>query len=501
LPFKCNLQRYTAALSADTGEDSPELVEPEVGAGFIFVQVLAPGQKASGMEYFRVLMVDCSQMKLELDALERGACDPGAANEAAAAALGGAAAAAAVGTAGGQGARQQRPEEDAAAGQQQQPQPQPQPQQQALWGFQSRASFHRFLRDLGWLLEGDAKTSLYTTAGRHAVRHFAQAWSGVTGRARLGHRVSALTSVVWEILADVDDQADFQKETEIFEARQQRSDPKRDQGLQEFAHRPSNLSTQGDGDGDLSTRRATHQQTTDADGSGSGGSGALDIEIMFVPGDRHLFLHRAAGMTQLITILVSMIKCSDWGIPLATISLCQTGTLVYALFFSVVVAQFPSVAAWAARQFEGKGVVSKRCVDVFDRCVPLMSMTQNAILSALFDLDYFVPRGEKVLGVTMHVANLVYLGLFRAEAAPLSALRYDIALQGAIHIALAFAAHQIIHGHVRIMNEIAFNGTVNAIFWSWFVPVAIATMIRNMYRNDLRVVEKLRAAQKAKKFR
>jgi hypothetical protein len=37
------------------------------------------------------------------------------------------------------------------------------------------------------------------------------------------------TSVVWEILADVDDQADFQKETEIFEARQQRSDPKRDQ--------------------------------------------------------------------------------------------------------------------------------------------------------------------------------------------------------------------------------------------------------------------------------
>ena len=83
----------------------------------------------------------------------------------------------------------------------------------------------------------------------------------------------------------------------------------------------------------------------------------------------------------------------------------------------------------------------------------------------------------------------------------LSALRYDIALQGAIHIALAFAAHQIIHGHVRIMNEIAFNGTVNAIFWSWFVPVAIATMIRNMYRNDLRVVEKLRAAQKAKKFR
>ena len=130
-----------------------------------------------------------------------------------------------------------------------------------------------------------------------------------------------------------------------------------------------------------------------------------------------------------------------------------------------------------------------------------MSMTQNAILSALFDLDYFVPRGKKVLGVTMHVANLVYLGLFRAEAAPLSALRYDIALQGAIHIALAFAAHQIIHGHVRIMNEIAFNGTVNAIFWSWFVPVAIATMIRNMYRNDLRVVEKLRAAQKAKKFR
>jgi hypothetical protein len=57
------------------------------------------------------------------------------------------------------------------------------------------------------------------------------------------------------------------------------------------------------------------------------------------------------------------------------------------------------------------------------------------------------------------------------------------------------------HGHVRIINEIAFSGTVVTIFWSWFVPVAFATMIRNIYRNDLRVVEKLRAAQKAKKFR
>jgi hypothetical protein len=45
LPFKFNSYRYV-----------------EVGAGFIFVQVLAPGQKASGSEYFRVLMgrVACS---------------------------------------------------------------------------------------------------------------------------------------------------------------------------------------------------------------------------------------------------------------------------------------------------------------------------------------------------------------------------------------------------------------------------------------------------------
>jgi hypothetical protein len=38
-----------------------------------------------------------------------------------------------------------------------------------------------------------------------------------------------------------------------------------------------------------------------------------------------------------------------------------------------------------------------------------MSMTQNAILSALFDLDYFGPRGKKVLGGGLYtMLNSVY---------------------------------------------------------------------------------------------
>ena len=140
---------------------------PGIVPGFVYVQVLAPGQPATGSAFVKVLLVDGPAVLAELDALGRGA---------------GALRALLV--------------------------PAGAPALPAARGFVGPAAFERFLHDLGALLESHWRSLLYTPAGRAATRVITEGFYGVVA----GAAFPALRAALADVVEDVDAQKLFEKD-------------------------------------------------------------------------------------------------------------------------------------------------------------------------------------------------------------------------------------------------------------------------------------------------
>jgi len=84
------------------------------------------------------------------------------------------------------------------------------------------------------------------------------------------------------------------------------------------------------------------------------------------------------------------------------------------------------------------------------------------------------------------MGNLSFLGLFRAEAAPMHARRYDIVVQATAHVLLFFGAHLVKFGHVRYLTEVLFHSYAHLFLWMWLLPIAAGTAARAVHRRELR---------------
>ena len=140
---------------------------PGIVPGFVYVQVLAPGQPATGSTFVKVLLVDGPAVLAELDALGRGA---------------GALRASLV--------------------------PAGAPALPAARGFVGPAAFERFLHDLGALLESHWRSLLYTPAGRAATRVITEGFYGVVA----GAAFPALRAALADVVEDVDAQRIFEND-------------------------------------------------------------------------------------------------------------------------------------------------------------------------------------------------------------------------------------------------------------------------------------------------
>ena len=141
---------------------------PGIVPGFVYVQVLAPGQPATGSTFVKVLLVDDPAVLAELDALGRGA-----------GALRASLVPAGVGSV-----------------------------LPAARGFVGPAAFERFLNDLGALLESHWRSLLYTPAGRAATRVVAEGFDAVVA----GAAFPALRAALADVVEDVDAQRLFEND-------------------------------------------------------------------------------------------------------------------------------------------------------------------------------------------------------------------------------------------------------------------------------------------------
>ena len=146
---------------------------PSVVPGFMYVQVLAPGQPATGAAFVKVLLVDDPAVVAELDALGRGA---GATCEGLVAAPVGA------------------------------------PALPATRGFSGTAAFERFLSDLGALIESHWRSLLYTPAGRAAMRAVCLGFGAVV---KDDSACPALRAALADVAEDVDAQRRFEDDARL----------------------------------------------------------------------------------------------------------------------------------------------------------------------------------------------------------------------------------------------------------------------------------------------
>ena len=147
---------------------------PGVVPGFVYVQVLAPGQPATGSEFVKVLLVDDPKIVAELHALGRGA---GAFR---------------AGT------------RDGFDG--------------SIRGFRGAAAFERFLNDLGALFESHWRSLLYTPAGRAATRAVCSGFDKIISESivfdRAGMGIQSPCPAIRAALADVAEDVDAQRRFE-----------------------------------------------------------------------------------------------------------------------------------------------------------------------------------------------------------------------------------------------------------------------------------------------
>ena len=175
---------------------------PDVVPGFVYVQVLAPGQPATGSAFVKVLLVDDPKMVAELHALGRGAgafhknvfetrdgfdgSDPG-----------------------------------------------------SIPGFHGAAAFERFLNDLGALLESHWRSLLYTPAGRAATRAVCSGFDNVFSARfsaidHAGMGIQSPCPAIRGALADVAEDVDAQRRFENDSIR-------REDGTHETEYRTRNI--------------------------------------------------------------------------------------------------------------------------------------------------------------------------------------------------------------------------------------------------------------------
>ena len=64
-----------------------------------------------------------------------------------------------------------------------------------------------------------------------------------------------------------------------------------------------------------------------------------------------------------------------------------------------------------------------------------------------------------------HSCNMIMLGLFRAEAAPMHARRYDFVAQATVHVLMFFGAYLIKFGHTRHLTDGLFHSYAHMFFW------------------------------------
>jgi hypothetical protein len=320
------------------------------------------------------------------------------------------------------------------------------------------ARFNTFHKDLGCALQAHHRAELYTPAGRRAARGVARDFA----RFAPASAVPATTAMLRRILDDVACQEAFEREKRADE-------------------QPCSLTT----------------RTLSSPAPGGAADDGLDDEGVLFPimPQIRLNIHQAAGLIHVSTVTVSVLKSAAWGVSPARVALLQGASFCYAAFF--VTSMFsPALAAWALRRFQGRMGRPQRLF--FEMFVILEITVQNIFISTLFTQDDLGNDTKWRLFTVMHSIVMVFLGLWRAETAPLRALRLDLPLQAALHCSLALLAHILAHGHLRYTRfaDGSLLGFLKFAFWFWLVPVAFGTKVRYMFRRELRAAERLRLAKK-----
>ena len=237
---------FSAVVPRGGGVDAVKITPPpfEVGAagvpavvpGFMYVQVLAPGQPATGAAFVKVLLVDDPAILAELEALGRGA-----------------------------GARAPAGAPSASA---------------ATRGFSCTAAFERFLHDLGALLESHWRNLLYTPAGRAATRTMRAGFDAVVADGAC----PALRAALAEVAEDVDAQRRFESDADASRAAaaSRRGAPEAGLGGPGVRFYESAFhAAEGVSGRDASRRRASRRREKDGASAGTGTDGSeTDLRAM-----------------------------------------------------------------------------------------------------------------------------------------------------------------------------------------------------------------------------
>jgi hypothetical protein len=462
----------------------PRGSESAVVSGYLCIQVLAHNQPASATEFRRVFVVDEEEIKEELIALMRGA---GVVRD-------------------GNVVDDEKVVEEKKNRKEIEGDDRVYPTRAKIEGFMNAASFTRFTKDLAWLCEAHWRSRLYTPSAREASRSLVKAFKVIVNKAD----VPALSSLLEEIAADVDDQEEYEIGS-LSEAPECADDVETTDAAAAAAKAPAVPVVARKPSG-VDHAAAAHAAAADAAANHAIGAvakhtifpehdvGELANVMLPMTTEQWVLFHQAGALITFFSIAISVIKAEQWGISSpATVAIVQIPAFAWALVMSLSI-KVESIHRWAARQFDRKSPTARWLRLRFDQGIILTVCSQNAVISTLFPHDAAAMKTKWIIATMCNVCNMCFLAHGRGELAHYHSVRFDLFLQSALTMAIWHAAQVAAHGDARFLTSVAFSSVYHMMFWLWFTPFAIATYSRNYYRTEIRVAHRLSAANKAKKL-
>ena len=526
VPFSCQVPVGVNQISVKPPGLSTGNANPAFTPGFLFVQVLQPGQPSTGSALVKVLLTDDPDVSIELDALRRGsAFDYGVGERR-------------VGEArmGNQAAYQLNP----------------------IPGFTNESAFERFICDFGVLTQSHWQSLLYAERSRDAALRTIVNFSRIAN----AETCPAVHAVLNDILEDVDAQFAFEVETNCG-------------GFKDRHGYGSYLSNGLDANGsevvgEDHTPHCSKSKTRGKVGKKSASQFLGDklrgltrarlpnldhstqdfLTAVFVPAShvaRSLFSDDgslpmtcetrvslyARNFTALsLFLLIGTFRARHWGMAPIEFTYAYTPLLPIVLLFCIA-ARDHGVQTWLKNRswmLGGGGVFGSSAKSDAQSSDAQMrrrtrsssrgnntptqqlNATPNVFHAFIFDLMIITTvmacngtvqstSSERltglvskkwVTGVVCAVGNLCFFALFTAEFERPSAVRFDI-LGVALLCAVMFLSppsrwHDIYDGSLPVSNLVKpYSSKYAALFWCALAPTVIAYAVRRAYRVHLRM--------------
>ena len=460
--------------------------------------------------------------------------------------------------------------------------------------FVNPAAYTRFLRDFGWLIEAHHRYQLYNPTGRRTTRRIVATFAKCVAHSS----VPAIMNMMATIIQDVKEQEAFEKQQDDNERKRMEEKRRQQQKNERISH--AHPGDQGDLD-DLSRnpfdkvllpmtseqRLVFHNSVAIIHSfciliaisrAQQWGMQPMNVAKIQVLSTIHCVFFTVAVKARIVASWTKrQFEGKGW-LPKCVVdqydrAITLVGLLIGAKSFFFTKTRSPlshlasrSSAGWNPSPPFKKKKKEKRysffiCVCVC-LCVCVASpgryiqvvMTQNAAISTLFphDDESFKTSGvgfsrkrynRWIIAVACHASCVMLLGIFYAESAPMTARRYDLGVQAAVHVLMFYAMHLLVHGrvlissakgtalgcylpkkftcfffpsvaaaspkkvfefiffygvcarfascplfsgHCRYMNELAFSNPAIMTFWLWLVPVVAGTLVRSQFRVTMR---------------